>query len=116
LVNDTHGHLAGDRVLVELSKIARQQIRGTDLLARWGGEEFMMLMPHTGPQEAMAVAEKLRATIANHHFSDLGKVTASFGTAAYRSNDSLDSWISRTDSALYRAKQAGRNTARLAPG
>ncbi len=108
-VNDTHGHLAGDRVLVELSRIAHQAIREADLLARWGGEEFMILMPSTAAHEAMAVADKLRVTFASHPVAGLGTVTASFGVATYRSGEPLDDWISRADRALYKAKLGGRN-------
>lgn len=113
-VNDRYGHLAGDRVLVELSQIARQQTRDSDLLARWGGEEFVILMPETGPNDATTVAEKIRTTFASHRFPDLGTVTASFGIAAFRFSESLDRWISRADGALYEAKQAGRNRVQLA--
>lgn len=113
-INDTYGHLAGDRVLVALSALARQQIRETDLPCRWGGEEFMILMSSTGPQEAVAVAEKLRAAFAQHPIPGVGAVTASFGVATYRPDETLDSWISRTDGALYEAKSGGRNTVRLA--
>lgn len=113
-INDIHGHLAGDRVLVELTALARQHTRGCDLLARWGGEEFMLLMPDTGPQQAMTVAEKLRSAFEAQQIPQVGRVTASFGVAGYLPNESLDSWISRIDAALYQAKQAGRNSVRLA--
>lgn len=113
-VNDQYGHLAGDQVLIELSRIARQQTRDSDLLARWGGEEFVILMPNTGPIDATTVAEKIRSAFASHRFPDLGTVTASFGIAAFRAQESLDRWISRADGALYEAKQAGRNRVQLA--
>jgi diguanylate cyclase (GGDEF)-like protein len=113
-VNDSYGHLVGDRVLVELCKMARQHTRDSDLLARWGGEEFIMLMPNTGPNEAMAVTEKLRANFASHHFADAGRITASFGIAPYQPGESVDHWISRADAALYEAKQEGRNTVKIA--
>jgi diguanylate cyclase (GGDEF)-like protein/PAS domain S-box-containing protein len=112
-VNDTHGHLAGDLVLVALSELARQHTRATDLACRWGGEEFMVLMPKTTATEAMVVAEKLRLAFENHEVPNIGKVTASFGVASYQPNESLQSWVSRTDSAMYEAKRAGRNTVRL---
>lgn len=114
IFNDRYGHLAGDRVLVELSHIARRQTRDSDLLARWGGEEFVILMPDTGPDDAMKVAEKIRTAFASHHFPELGTVSASFGIAAFRFNDSLERWISRADGALYEARQAGRNRVQLA--
>lgn len=114
IVNDTFGHLAGDQVLVELSNLVRQKIRATDLPCRWGGEEFMILLPNTGAQEAMLVAEKLRKTFANHKIADVGFTTSSFGVATYHAKESLDSWIGRIDGALYEAKNAGRNTVRFA--
>lgn len=113
-VNDSYGHLVGDRVLVELCKMARQHTRDSDLLARWGGEEFIILMPNTGPNEAMAVTEKLRANFASHHFADAGRITASFGIAPYQPGESVDHWISRADAALYEAKQEGRNRVKIA--
>lgn len=116
LVNDSYGHLVGDRVLVELCDMARQQTRDSDLLARWGGEEFIMLMPNTGLNEAMAVAEKLRANFASHNFQDAGSITASFGVALYQPGESVDHWISRADAALYEAKQEGRNKVKIAHG
>lgn len=114
-VNDTYGHLAGDHVLVELSIRARQQIRATDLPCRWGGEEFMILMPNTNSQEAMAVAEKLRSAFAALPIGEAGSITASFGVASYQPNELLDHWIGRVDHALYEAKESGRNAVKLAP-
>lgn len=114
MVNDTHGHLVGDLVLGELSKQALQQIRATDLPCRWGGEEFVILMPNTNSEDAVAVAEKLRATFAVNQIKGVGAVTASFGVATFRVNESLDQWIGRADRALYTAKQSGRNAVKFA--
>ncbi|MDP2283555.1 MAG: diguanylate cyclase [Pseudohongiella sp.] len=113
-VNDTYGHLAGDDVLVELSARARQHIRATDLACRWGGEEFMILMPNTNAEEAMGVAEKLRAAFAANPIAGIGMITASFGVATYQTHESLDLWISRVDRALYEAKASGRNAVQFA--
>jgi len=113
MVNDTHGHLVGDRVLIALSKLTRKHTRSTDLPCRWGGEEFIVLMPNTDSAEAVFAAEKLRVAFASHQIPKVGKVTASFGVTTYQPNESLDSWVSRTDGAMYQAKGAGRNTVRL---
>ena len=115
VVNDTYGHVAGDRVLVALSDLTRRLIRATDYPCRWGGEEFMILMPNTTSTETMSVAEKLRQSIAQLHIPEVGTVTASFGAATYRPNESIDDWINRADTALYEAKHGGRNTVRVAP-
>ncbi len=74
----------------------------------------MILQPHTGAQEAMLVAEKLRKTFANHEITDVGFTTSNFGVATYHAKESVDSWIGRINSALYEAKNAGRNTVRFA--
>lgn len=108
-VNDTHGHLVGDRVLVELSVLARDAIRTSDQLFRWGGEEFLLLLPSTGLDGAVAAAEKLRSTFASHRIPGVGVVTGSFGVAAYQPGESQDAWMRRVDRALYAAKASGRN-------
>lgn len=108
-VNDTLGHAAGDEVLRRMARIARDQVRRPDDLFRWGGEEFLLLAPHTDLQGATALAEKLRAAIEAERFSDAGTVTASFGVAEWRAGEYRDEWFRRVDQAMYRAKNAGRN-------
>ena len=108
-INDTHGHLVGDQVLIALSHRVRDQLRGVDMLARWGGEEFVVLLPHCGGEEAQRLAEKLRALIAAEPFPGVGQVTSSFGVAEFRPPESADAWLNRADDALYQAKAAGRN-------
>lgn len=107
-VNDTFGHLAGDAVLKELAKRATAVLRATDLVYRWGGEEFIVLLPST-LEGATQAAEKLRQAIAATPFADVGAVTISIGVAQYRSKESLSDWTDRVDQALYRAKAKGRN-------
>jgi len=112
-INDRFGHPAGDRVLVGAVEACRRHLRKTDLFGRMGGEEFAILLPHTAADDALAVAEKLRASIASQVFEFTGKrvlVTASFGIATLDGDDSLDDLISHADVALYEAKAAGRNT------
>jgi diguanylate cyclase (GGDEF)-like protein/PAS domain S-box-containing protein len=112
-INDRFGHLTGDQVLVELTGLVARAVRDTDVLARWGGEEFVVIMPHCAAADAMQLAHKLRALVAGHVFADLGTVTVSLGVAEFKPDESLDDWFDRADSAVYEAKAAGRNTVRL---
>jgi diguanylate cyclase (GGDEF)-like protein len=109
-VNDVHGHQTGDDVLVHLSEIVFECIRATDLLARWGGEEFVILAPG---QAAYQAAEKLRAAIEQATFSVVGRITCSFGVAEFSEGDSAATLVARADNALYRAKMRGRNRTEL---
>lgn len=110
-INDSYGHAAGDMVLKEIAHLVRNLIRANDLLVRWGGEEFMILVPHTG-DKAAELAEKLCVAVEDHRFQDLPTVTASFGVSAYAPGDTLETLYARTDEALYRAKHQGRNRVR----
>lgn len=108
-VNDTYGHPVGDSVLARISQLLRDGIRNTDLAARWGGEEFVIVCPHASEQTAFHVAEKLRALIEATRFETVGQVHCSFGVATFMPGDTPDSLMARADAALYSAKQAGRN-------
>jgi len=109
-VNDTWGHDAGDAVLRETAALVRAGVRETDTLARWGGEEFMVLSRHPDPDRARQMAERLREAVADHAFSGVDRaVTASFGVAAAAPGQALEALIRRVDAALYRAKESGRN-------
>jgi diguanylate cyclase len=108
-INDKHGHLKGDQVLIEVANILRVCSRQSDIIARWGGEEFIMLLPHTNIEESIYVAEKLRSTIENHDFKDDLNVTCSIGLAQFHKSDSKVELFKRADKALYRAKDLGRN-------
>ena len=108
-VNDTYGHLIGDKVLAETSHIVAGRMRESDSLARWGGEEFMILAPHTDLEQALLLAEQVRAVVDDTTFSTVGRVTCSFGVTALREHDTVDKLIYRADSALYLAKRSGRN-------
>lgn len=108
-VNDTWGHPAGDEVLKQMARIASTRLRGPDDLYRWGGEEFLVVAPHTDLQGALALAEKLRAAIEADTFPSVGTLTASFGAAEFQSAEDCDAWFKRVDQALYRAKNTGRN-------
>jgi diguanylate cyclase (GGDEF)-like protein len=108
-VNDTHGHQVGDRVLVDMTRLVTAKIRETDVLARWGGEEFMVLAANCNGQAASQLAEKLRAAIKEFVFDKVGTVTCSFGVAQFQDGDSAETITARADTALYRAKTGGRN-------
>jgi diguanylate cyclase (GGDEF)-like protein len=106
-VNDTHGHLVGDDVLKAVAGVMARCVRGADLLARWGGEEFVVLCPATGLDEAATLAERIRAAIAAHQ-GPL-PVTISLGVAVLAKDEELDAALDRADQALLRAKTQGRN-------
>ncbi|GBD43303.1 Diguanylate cyclase VdcA [bacterium HR40] len=113
--NDTFGHDVGDVVLRLVAGVIRRGVRDNDVVARFGGEEFAVLMPGVELAEAAAVAERLRATVAGRRLRsredgrDLGMVTLSIGLSAYCPGEPLDRFFRRVDSALYEAKQGGRN-------
>lgn len=108
-VNDNYGHQVGDDVLKEISNILSSNIRASDVVGRWGGEEFLVVCTHTHAQGAYALAEKLRQKLESHTFSNIEQKTASFGVAVYEENDTLESLFKKSDEALYRAKESGRN-------
>ena len=108
-VNDRHGHLAGDELLKMLAQILLKTIRHTDEVGRWGGEEFVVLCPETNIDGACLLADKIRQKIEHSAFNNYGKQTASFGIACYQQGDTIDSIINHADTALYMAKNAGRN-------
>ncbi|SFD15899.1 PAS domain S-box-containing protein/diguanylate cyclase (GGDEF) domain-containing protein [Thiohalospira halophila DSM 15071] len=108
-INDTHGHDVGDRVLVEVARRLRDIIRGSDLLARWGGEEFVVLLPETDLFGALELGERLREAIADRSFEEAGTITVSIGVAQAVPGESVRRLFSRADAALYRAKAEGRN-------
>ena len=108
-VNDKYGHQVGDIVLVEMAKILQKTIRKTDTLGRWGGEEFLIIVPETSLLELEYFAQKLRETIASYNFSTIGKLTSSFGISVFKENTNIKELISQADNALYKAKKEGRN-------
>ena len=107
--NDEHGHLMGDRVLVEVGEVALKSIRACDTLGRWGGEEFLVVCPETTREDALHIAERIRKSIGEHPFSCKKLQTVSAGVATLASGDTMDSLLTRADMALYQAKGKGRN-------
>lgn len=111
-VNDQHGHSAGDAVLSAVSQALKHAVREQDSVARWGGEEFLILMPQTTVEAARAVAERLRESVAAIELpvdDQAIKVTMTFGVSAHRPGEVVDTAIIRADMALYKGKQGGRN-------
>jgi len=111
-VNDTYGHKAGDKALVLIADQLRNHLRESDFLARFGGEEFVVLMPETDLESAVVAAEKLRAAVEKcqfHYQNTQVSITFSAGLAQLRKNDNPESLFQRADEAMYRAKEAGRN-------
>lgn len=114
-VNDCFGHNAGDQVLREFAALLRGLMRTEDVAARWGGEEFIVLLPHTTCEAAAALAERIRVAFETHRCAVAPQLlSASFGVAQRRSGDDDRSLLQRADEALYRAKEQGRNRVVLA--
>ncbi|HEH9427575.1 TPA: diguanylate cyclase [Aeromonas sobria] len=108
-INDSYGHHIGDQTLINVVARVRSHIREIDLLARWGGDEFMVLLPNTGREDALVVASKLQAWMAIDPICPHGPTTMSFGLAEYQPDERKESLMVRADRALYQAKQLGKN-------
>lgn len=108
-VNDTHGHAAGDRVLMTVARELKRHVRGTDLLIRWGGEEFVVVCVETDLAQARQLTERLRAAVATAAVRGVVGVTASFGVAELGPGESAQVLLDRVDDRLYTAKSLGRN-------
>ena len=107
-INDTKGHVFGDLVLKQVAKIINEEIRGLDTLGRYGGEEFLLILPNTSRKSALQVAERIRRKVAEAAFPDDVRVTISGGAAEYKGKELLD-FIDKADQNLYASKQNGRN-------
>ncbi len=107
-INDTYGHARGDKVLVELARMLQSLLRETDLVARWGGEEFLIVAQEISLHEAKELAERCRREVAATPVAGIN-LTMSFGVSEFREKDNADTVLSRTDSLLYKAKSSGRN-------
>lgn len=108
-VNDKYGHEKGDFVLKKVVELMLQKLRKSDRLGRWGGEEFLVMLPETDEEEAVLVAEKLREVISMGDYTIPREVTCSFGVATHMDEEDLDSMIARADRYLYKAKKEGKN-------
>lgn len=114
-VNDAHGHLFGDKILAKISHIMKNSLRTYDILGRFGGEEFLIVLPDTGPGDAGNLAERIRKNVkenctAEPALSQCGSVTMSFGHTTMRDSDErVDDIIKRADDGLYKAKTSGKD-------
>lgn len=113
-VNDTYGHNVGDIFLKEIAEILKTSFRDVDTVGRWGGEEFLILLPKTNLVDSKQIAEEVRKKIELYPFAEIGNKTASFGVATYSNNESLSILLNRADKALYSAKENGRNRVEVA--
>jgi diguanylate cyclase (GGDEF)-like protein len=111
-VNDTYGHNVGDEVLKQISNLLLRELRSVDILCRWGGEEFVALLPAANIGDACHIAEKIRQSIETISIEGIPKITASIGVSQVQEGDNLHEVIERADKALYMAKIAGRNCVR----
>jgi len=111
-VNDDFGHQAGDRVLQGVVAAIQERIRSSDIFARWGGEEFVLLLANTTIESAVPLVENIRANIRALNIGEVGTVTISFGVTVFRESDTIDTLLSRADKLLYDAKAAGRDCVR----
>ncbi|MEZ0343698.1 MAG: sensor domain-containing diguanylate cyclase [Caldimicrobium sp.] len=109
IINDVYGHHTGDKVLVEVAKILKNNLRITDVCGRWGGEEFLIILPNSDMEKALKVAEKLRNLICQLKIPPVESITASFGVSQYKRGEPYEETIKRADLALYKAKGEGKN-------
>jgi len=112
-VNDEYGHAVGDKVLVEFAKVIKSSLRAGDTVGRWGGEEFLIILPHTDLEKAEAVAQKLCQEIREYRFSIVEHKTASCGVSTFKHGVTIEQIIALADEALYEAKAAGRDCVRV---
>ena len=108
-VNDTYGHSIGDRVLAEFSQVLKKHIRTTDIVGRWGGEEFLIIAANTNIKDCTLLAEKLLLLLRKKDFKEVGSVTASFGVSSFAEGISSKETLALADHAMYKAKDNGRN-------
>ncbi|MBU6247980.1 MAG: GGDEF domain-containing protein [Xanthomonadaceae bacterium] len=108
-INDTHGHPVGDRVLQTVARGCSGLLREDECISRWGGEEFLVIVPHVDGEGLLRVAERLQHAVASLAMAPVEQVTASFGATMVRPGDALDSVLQRADLAMYRAKELGGN-------
>src|SRR5262249_36280502 len=116
-VNDVHGHVSGDDVLTEIARRLMGSVRHQDTVARWGGEEFLVLLPNTNWAAAAAIAERVRLAVSERPIETahaLVSLTITSGVSEWQQGERMETCIARADRALYRGKAAGRNRTELA--
>jgi len=112
-INDTFGHNSGDNILKEITTLVSNNIRGSDIFGRWGGEEFIIILPKTTAEKAFVLADNLRLLISNNNFSINNTVTVSLGVTQYSKDDTIDSLVQRADDAMYFIKKRGKNSVKI---
>ncbi|WLD57995.1 GGDEF domain-containing protein [Salinispirillum sp. LH 10-3-1] len=115
MVNDQYGHLVGDQVLIDFAALVTGRIRTYDNFFRFGGEEFLVLLPQTSTKDAAVLAESIRCLIQDASFNNQIRLTCSIGVSQWQPDDSIESWLKACDNALYEAKTQGRNRVALRP-
>jgi len=113
-VNDRHGHDVGDRVLKGVIRRTLETVRETDLVGRWGGEEFLLVLPETDAEAAARLAERVRRTVGEEAYEGVGRISVSLGVAELAPGETIEALVKRADEALYRAKQGGRDRVDMA--
>ncbi len=108
-INDTYGHIVGDRILKAFAALISSHIRAADVLARWGGDEFVFLLHITGEEGVRTTAEHLRQVVAAHRFEPVARLTSSFGVVKVGREENLETLVALADEALYRVKKGGKN-------
>ncbi|MFI0459805.1 MAG: GGDEF domain-containing protein [Candidatus Thiodiazotropha endolucinida] len=108
-INDKHGHIAGDTVLKEISVLIKDALRDSDIFARWGGEEFIILSTETDIEGGRQLAKKMLDLINEKEFTVVQKISASFGVTEFGAEDSMESLVKRVDNAMLEAKRQGKN-------
>lgn len=108
-INDRFGHAAGDRIIKDIIVLVGKELRKADRFIRWGGDEFVILLPNCDKQQAIPLAYRLREQIRNYTFFNIGHITCSFGIAEYEESDGSESLLNKSDEFLYRAKAAGKD-------
>lgn len=114
-INDRHGHQVGDEALTRFADVLRSDVRATDQVGRWGGEEFLIISPETEIGGGRSLAEKIRARVETADLGEVGRMTASFGVTDFAAGDGVEEITARADAALYAAKQGGRNRVEASP-
>ncbi|WP_165840041.1 diguanylate cyclase [Motiliproteus coralliicola] len=112
MINDHYGHQVGDQILQQVANKVASSLREADIFGRWGGEEFLVLLPEVSRDQALQGAEKIRASIAKTHFVQGIRLTCSFGVTSYQTGDSVIDFVSRADAGLYEAKRGDKNCVR----
>lgn len=114
--NDKYGHQVGDEVIIQICNLISNNIRESDIFGRWGGEEFIILLPQTNLDSAYVLAQNLRKKIENYNFGKVGQKTISIGISQFSNNEYISQFIKRADDAMYEAKNSGRNKVLVSHG